>query len=199
MKRIKILLGILFLLSSVSFATGFQFNVMDNQMPKSDDVSGLRLNLLYGKTANVTGLDLPILALGETDNFKGLQFGLIGANKVNKSFKGVGMGIVNMHEGSSKGVIFGTVNMSNHVTGVIFGAVNMSNNVNGVQLGTVNYSTGRSIADIGFVNISQGATFQMGVFNMTNDLTGVQIGLINMAKTGFLPIFPFFNIDGRLF
>ena len=35
--------------------------------------------------------------------------------------------------------------------------------------------------------------------NMTNDLTGVQIGLINMAKTGFLPIFPFFNIDGRIF
>jgi len=199
MKRIKILLGMLFLLSSISFATGFQFNVMDNQMPKSDEVSGLRLNLLYGKTADVTGLDLPILALGETNNFKGLQFGLLGANKVNESFSGVGMGVINMHEGSSKGLIFGTVNMNNYVKGVVFGAVNMSNSVNGVQLGAVNYSTGRTLADIGFVNVSQGSTFQMGVFNMTDDLTGVQLGLINMAKTGFFPIFPFINIDGRLF
>jgi len=29
--------------------------------------------------------------------------------------------------------------------------------------------------------------------------TGVQLGLINMVKTGFFPIFPFINIDGRLF
>ena len=57
MKRIKILLTMLFLLSSISFATGFQFNVMGNQMPASQDVSGLRLNLFHGKTANVTGVD----------------------------------------------------------------------------------------------------------------------------------------------
>lgn len=185
MKRIKILLGILFLLSSVSFATGFQFNVMDNQMPKSDDVSGLRLNLLYGKTANVTGLDFNLFALGESDNFKGLQWGFIGANKVNNSFTGLGMGIVNMHKGQSKGVLWGLVNMSE--------------NVEGLQWGAVNYSTGRSTVDIGLVNISQGSTFQMGLVNMTEDLTGVQLGLINMAKTGFLPICPFINIDGRLF
>jgi len=185
MKRVKILLGMLFLLSSMSFATGFQFNVLDNQMPASQDVSGLRLNLLYGKTANVTGVDFNLIALGESDNFKGLQFGFIGANKVNNSFTGVGLGIVNLHSGSS--------------TGVLWGLVNMSNDVKGVQFGTVNYSTGRSTVDFGFVNISQGAAFQMGLFNMTDDLTGVQLGLINMAKTGFLPIFPFINIDGRIF
>ncbi|UUV16846.1 phaC PHA synthase [Fusobacteria bacterium ZRK30] len=187
MKRVKILLGMLFLLSSMSFATGFQFNVLDNQMPASQDVSGLRLNLLYGKTANVSGLDLPILALGEADNFTGVQFPLlfIGANKVNNSFKGVGFGLANIHGGES--------------TGAILGAVNMTHNVKGLQWGAANISDGRTTADIGFVNISKGTTFQLGVFNMTDDLTGVQIGLINMAKTGFLPIFPFFNIDGRIF
>ena len=185
MKRIKILLGMLFLLSSMSFATGFQFNVMDNQMPESQDVSGLRLNLLYGKTANVEGLDFNVIALGESDNFKGVQWGFIGANKVNKSFTGLGMGIVNMHKGQSNGALLGLVNMSE--------------NVNGLQWGAVNVSTGRSTIDLGLVNISEGATFQLGLFNMTNDLTGVQLGLVNMAKTGFFPIFPFINIDGRLF
>lgn len=185
MKRFKILLGMLFLLSSMSFATGFQFNAMGHQMPASEDISGLRLNFLYGKTANVSGVDFNLIALGESDNFKGLQFGFLGANKVNNSFTGLGLGVVNIHKGSS--------------TGVLWSLVNMSNDINGVQLGAVNYSTGRSTVDFGLVNISQGAAFQMGFFNMTDDLTGVQLGLINMAKTGFLPIFPFINIDGRLF
>ncbi|MGB6128152.1 MAG: hypothetical protein WBG30_05325 [Psychrilyobacter sp.] len=186
MKRIKILLGMLFLLSSMSFANGFQFNVLDNQMPASQDVSGLRLNLLYGKTANVSGLDLNLLALGEADNFTGVQLPIwLGANKVNNTFKGVGFGLANIHGGES--------------TGAIFGLVNMTHNVKGLQWGAVNISDGRTTVDLGLVNISDGTTFQLGFFNMTEDLTGVQIGLINMAKTGFLPIFPFFNIDGRLF
>jgi len=185
MKRVKILLGMLFLLSSMSFAGGFQFNVAGNQMPADNNVKGFRLNLLYGKTANMTGFDLNVIALGESDNFKGLQWSWIGANKVNNSFTGVGFGLANIHKGES--------------TGALLGLVNMSNNLKGVQFGTINYSTGRSTVDLGFINISQGAAFQMGLFNMTDDLTGVQLGLINMAKTGFLPIFPFINIDGRLF
>lgn len=186
MKRIKILLGMIFLLSSMSFAeSAFQFNVMGKQIPASQDVNGLRLNLFYGKTTNVSGLDINILSLGETDNFKGLQLEFLGANKVNKSFSGVGFGIANIHKGTSKGVLWGLVNVSNQVEGL--------------QIGGVNYSSGRSTVDIGLVNVSQGAAFQMGLVNVTNDLTGVQLGLINMAKTGFLPIFPFFNIDGRLF
>jgi len=188
MKRIKLLLGMLFLLSTMSFAeTGFQFNVLDNQMPKDSSVTGLRLNLLYGKTANVSGLDLNILALGETDNFVGVQWPLfwIGANKVNHTFKGVAWGIANLHGGES--------------TGVLLGLVNMTHNVNGLQWGAINISDGKTTVDLGLINISKGTTFQLGFFNMTDDLTGVQLGLINMAKTGFLPIFPFINIDGRLF
>ena len=199
MKRMKILLGMLFLLSSMSFATGFQFNLAGNQVPESEDVSGLRLNIFYGKTADVSGVDFNLLALGESDNFKGLQFGFIDANKVNNSFTGLGTGLVNMHQGQSKGVLWALFNRSNDVTGVLLGLVNMSNEVKGAQFGAVNYSTGRSTVDLGLVNISQGATFQMGLLNMTDDLTGVHLGIINMAKTGFLPIFPFFNIDGRIF
>ncbi|MCK5780214.1 MAG: hypothetical protein KAH04_04300 [Psychrilyobacter sp.] len=187
MKRIKILIGMLFLLSSMAFAGGFQFNVLDNQMPAGQSVEGLRLNLLYGKTANVTGLDLNIFAIGETNNFTGVQLPIfwLGANIVNTQFTGVGFGLANIHKGQS--------------TGAIFGLVNMTHNIMGLQWGAANISTGKTTVDIGFVNISKGTTFQLGFFNMTEDLTGVQIGLINMAKTGFLPIFPFFNIDGRLF
>lgn len=185
MKKIKIILGMLFLLSSMSFATGFQLNVAGKGIPASQEVNGLRLNLIYGKTEAVKGLDFNLVALGDTDNFKGLQIGMLGANRIENTFKGVGIGVVNIHKGDS--------------TGLLWGLVNVSKDVKGVRYGFVNYSKGRSTVDLGPINISQSSAFQMGLFNKTDDLTGIQLGLINMAKTGFLPIFPFFNIDGRIF
>ncbi|MCK5780213.1 MAG: hypothetical protein KAH04_04295 [Psychrilyobacter sp.] len=188
MKRVKILLGMVFLLSTMSFAdTPVQLSTIGGTNIAEGNVTGVRFPLLYGKTDTVKGVDLHILAIGETNNFTGVQFPLLiaGANIVNNQFVGAGFGIANIHKGQS--------------TGALFGLVNMSNNVKGLQWGAVNISSGRATADIGLVNISQGAAFQLGFFNMTDDLTGVQLGLINMAKTGFLPIFPFINIDGRLF
>jgi len=188
MKRIKILLGMLVLMSSLSFAnTPVQLSTLGGINLPDGNVTGVRFPLLYGKTDTVKGVDLHLLAVGETNNFTGVQFPLLiaGGNIVNNEFKGAGFGLFNLHKGQS--------------TGALLGLVNMSANVKGLQWGAVNYSTGRSTVDLGLVNISQGAAFQLGFFNMTNDLTGVQLGLINMAKTGFLPIFPFFNIDGRIF
>jgi len=188
MKRLKLLLGMLLLVSTMAFAdTPIQLSTVGNINLPEGNVTGVRFPLLYGKTDTVKGVDLHILAVGETNSFTGLQFPLLiaGGNIVNNEFKGVGFGLFNYHKG--------------HSTGALIGPVNISNEVKGLQWGFVNYSKGRSTVDLGAINISQGAAFQLGFFNMTNDLTGVQIGLINMAKTGFLPIFPFFNIDGRLF
>lgn len=188
MKKIKILLGMIFLISTMTFAeTPFQLGVPRQNMPADESVKGVRLNLLYGKNTNMSGLDLNILALGETNNFTGVQipifFGL-GANKVNNSFTGVGLGAANIHLGQS--------------TGVVIGGINFTNDFNGLQLGIVNFNQGESLVDIGFVNYAEKTTFQLGMVNFTNDLQGVQIGFINFAKNGFFPVFPFFNIDGRL-
>jgi len=143
MKRIKLLLSMAMLLSTLSFAeSSFQFNVAGNPIPTGGNVRGLRLNLIYGKTSSVNGLDLNVLALGETNNFTGVQipifFGL-GANIVNNSFTGAGFGIANIHKGNS--------------TGAIFGAVNITHNLNGLQFGAINISDGKSLVDIGFVSL----------------------------------------------
>jgi len=201
MKRIKNLLGMMVLISTMTFAeTPFQLGVPGTNMPADQTVKGVRLNLLYGKNTNMSGLDINILALGETDNFTGVQLSpfWIGANKVNNSFTGVGIGIANIHLGQSKGVVWGGVNYTNDFNGLQLGFVNFNQKKSVINLGIVNFNQGESIVDIGIVNYAEKTTFQLGAVNFTNDLQGVQVGFINFAKNGFFPVFPFFNIDGRL-
>lgn len=53
-----------------------------------------------------------------------------------------------------------------------------------VQLGCLNFNE-KSCFDFGFINVSK--------------KTSVQIGLLNFNKEGFLPVFPFINIDKSVF
>ena len=201
MKKIKILLGMLFLLSSMSFAeASFQLGLPGTNIPTDQNVKGVRLNLLYGKNTNMTGLDINILALGETDNFTGVQLTpfWFGAGKVNNSFTGVGINTANIHLGQSKGAVLGFVNYTNDFNGLQWGAVNFNQKKSIINLGAVNFNQGESTVDIGFFNYAEKTTFQMGFINFTNDLQGLQLGFINFAKNGIFPILPFFNIDGRL-
>ncbi len=201
MKRIKNLLGMIFLISTMTFAeTPFQLGVPGNNIPADQSVKGVRLNLLYGKNTNMTGLDINILALGETNNFTGVQLSpfWIGANKVNNSFTGVGLGIANIHLGQSTGVVLGGVNYTNNFTGLQWGFINFNQKKSVINLGGINFNQGESTVDIGFVNYAEKTVFQLGFVNFTNNLQGLQVGLINFAKNGFFPVFPFFNIDGRL-
>lgn len=200
MKRIKILLGMLFLMSTMLVAeTQFQLGLPENNLPADQTVEGVRLNLLYGKNTNMTGLDINILALGETNNFTGVQLSPFwGANKVNNSFTGVGLGEANIHLGESTGAVLGFVNYTNDFNGLQLGFVNFNQNKSVINIGAVNFNQGESSVDIGFVNYAKRTTFQLGMVNFTNDLQGVQVGFLNFAKNGLFPVFPFFNIDGRL-
>ncbi len=202
MKRIKILLGMICLISTMIFAeTPFQLGVPGTNMPADQTVKGVRFNLLYGKNTNMSGLDVNILALGETNNFTGVQLPIfygLGANKVNNSFTGVGLGAANIHLGQSTGVVLGFVNYTNDFTGLQWGFVNFNQKKSVINLGGINFNEGESIVDIGFINYAEKTTFQLGMVNFTNDLQGIQVGFINFAKNGFFPVFPFFNIDGRL-
>lgn len=201
MKNIKILLGMMFLMSTLTFAeTPFQLGLPGTNIPADQNVKGVRLNLLYGKNTNMNGLDINILALGETNNFTGVQLSplWIGANKVNNSFTGVGIGFANIHLGQSTGVVIGGVNYTNDFNGLQWGFVNFNQRKSVINLGGVNINQGESLVDIGFVNYAERTTFQLGLVNFTNDLQGLQVGFVNFAKNGFFPVFPFFNIDGRL-
>ena len=73
-------------------------------VPENSAVQGVRFPLLHGKTNSVKGVDLHLLAIGETDDFVGVQFPLliVGANHVNNSMTGAGFGLWNWN----KGIIF---------------------------------------------------------------------------------------------
>ncbi len=160
-------------------STPAQFSFLEFNAPDSSDVKGVRLTALYGKTGNVTGIDFAI-GLSEVDNLTGISWPLLlGANRVNGSMTGLGMGLVNLHKGSDKGVNLGLLNLTN--------------DVQGLNLGVVNVSSGDTLADISAVNISDTSTFQLAFFNKTERLKGLQIGFLNCADNGFLPCFPIFN------
>ncbi|WP_200883198.1 hypothetical protein [Candidatus Francisella endociliophora] len=202
--KILISLTVLFTVNTVVYADDnltpandsvpLQLSVFKN-FPRNPDVTGLRLNLFYGKSADVTGLNFSILGLSDVDNFTGLEYDMFfGANRVREQFKGVSFSILNWHQGDDVGANFGGVNIVNNIFGANFGLVNLTTDTTGLNWSAVNISTKNSSADIGLVNIAGSTTlFQFGFINVTGHIGGLQIGLLNFAKNGFLPVFPIIN------
>lgn len=156
-----------------------QFSAFDFNAPDVSEVSGVRLSAIYGQSGSVTGIDFTI-GLSDLQNLKGVSFPLLfGANRIRNQFTGLGMGIVNLHEGSD--------------TGVNLGMLNLTNDVNGLNVAAANISTGTTLADVSFVNISEQSSIQLGFFNQTDNIRGVQIGFLNCANNGFMPCFPLIN------
>ena len=55
-----------------------------------------------------------------------------------------------------------------------------------------------SCVQLGCINIAKNNIFNLGFLNIA-DTSKVQIGLLNFNKNGFLPVFPFVNLDMSLF
>ncbi|MEJ6114492.1 phaC PHA synthase [Aeromonas salmonicida] len=134
-------------LSAVSHAsTPIQVSLPGVNLPASHQVEGARASFLYGRTGQVKGIDLPILALSDVDQFSGLQLGVfLGAGRVRHQFNGVAINAVNWHEGQDKGVNLGFVNLTNNVQGLNWGAVNIAK--------------GNALANVGFVNYAENGIF----------------------------------------
>ncbi|WP_043582489.1 LA_2272 family surface repeat-containing protein [Geminisphaera colitermitum] len=166
--------------------SGFQFSFWapDLQIvPANEDVNGLRIDLIYGENANVTGFDWGFLGVGvTTGNFKGFAWSWGGStngdasgvlwqgfySNVDGKFAGWQSALIGRLNGESTGLqtsLVGLVDGSIH--GVQFGFFNKAESVRGLQLGFVNWA---------------------------ENLEGLQIGLINYAKNSDLfPVFPFVN------
>lgn len=114
--------------------------------PADDRITGVRLNLIYGRNAAMTGLDLGI------------------ANHVAGRMSGVQWGIVNLAD-SMVGWQSGTVNYTaGRFEGLMWGAVNYTGHINGLQLGLVNYAARAKGIQIGLVNIiKEGGQFPVMV------------------------------------
>ncbi len=162
------------LISVPAFAsTPVQLSIPGTNLP-AGNVEGVRLSVINGESADVTGLNFSLLGLSQVNNFTGVNFGLfLGANRTLNSMTGVEFGLVNWNDNVAKGVDFGLVNYT-------------GGNFTGLQSGTFNYAG--TLTGV-----------QFGLVNATDHINkGVQIGLINYDKSGTfisknLTVFPIIN------
>ena len=105
-------------------------------VPESQSVSAFRLNLIYSKNVNVSGLDLGLV--NHTTGIQtGLQWGFV--NVTDGGLTGWQSGFVNVSKGNSVGLQTGTVNYHmGHFEGLQFSIVNYSATLKGLQIGLIN-------------------------------------------------------------
>jgi len=108
------------------------------QVPSEDyNVAGLRIDLLYGKCRNLTGLDAGLVNHA-TGKVIGLEAGLV--NYVEKDFIGLQAG---------------GVNIATRMTGLQVGVYNGADDVSGIQIGLINNTRIMRGFQVGFVNVIQ--------------------------------------------
>jgi len=102
--------------------------------PEDQVIKGVRLNLIYGRNAAVTGLDVGIAnhILGEGT---GVQWGLV---NISGSFVGWQNAWVNVSEQNFEGFQWGLVNSAGRISGLQLALVNYAKRANGIQIGLVN-------------------------------------------------------------
>ena len=155
------------------------------QFPNVDtDVMGLRLSLVYGRNANVSGLDFGVFGCGADGSLFGMQLSVILnsvgsangalqisgiANNCLEDFYGIQLaGIANRTDGNAFGGQLAVFNIANELAGTQIGVYNQADKASGIQI---------------------------GVINVANDMKGIQIGVFNIIKNGPLPYFLVFNAD----
>lgn len=104
---------------------------------ENTSITGLRISLIYGKNAQVSGLDWGLVNHMTSGVSKGVQFGLVGI--VESDFMGWQDNGVNITHGKFEGLQWGIVNYAGTVSGVQIGLVNYAANMTkGLQIGLVN-------------------------------------------------------------
>ena len=129
-------------------------------VPADQDVSGIRLNLIYGVNRDVSGMDLGII------------------NHSTGEMVGVGFGIVNVNEGGFTGWQAGVVNVAQgQFTGLqwspwsIVSLVNFAEAAEGAQVAAA------------FNRAEYIHGFQLALVNVAEDMEGIQVGLINIIRS----------------
>lgn len=104
--------------------------------PESEIISGFRFNLLYGRQATVTGLDLGLVNHTTTGTSKGVKWGVVNYDDAN--FVGLQHGFVNITMKDFEGFQWGFVNYARKANGFQLGLVNYAYTLHGLQIGLVN-------------------------------------------------------------
>jgi hypothetical protein len=136
-----------------------------------DDITGVRLNLLYGKNANVYGVDLGLVnhVSGE---MKGWQLGVV--NLVDERYEGWQAGIVNLAREDFKGLQFAAPS--------ILPLANFARRGEGAQIAWA------------FNRSERFSGFQLSLVNVADDMHGLQVGLVNIIRSNRdHPVLPLVN------
>ncbi len=103
--------------------------------PAQDNISGVRLSLLYTKNASVSGLDWGFVTR-TTNISKGLQTGFVSI--ADARFVGFQYSWVNVCKTDFEGFQWGIVNYARECNGFQLGLVNYAGKMKGLQVGLVN-------------------------------------------------------------
>lgn len=168
--------------------------------PASWIVGGVRLDLFYGDSYELYGIDLGLVGRTRKDfwgialngvnwndgNAYGVQLGAL-ANSSLSSVYGVQLAsVVNYVYNEMRGVQLAFVNQNGPFYGLQFGALNWNRGISyGGQIGLVNSDVnefnGASIGLINYAVRSSGA--QIGVVNVSFAGEGLQLGVFNAAES----------------
>ena len=162
----------------MSFAEEAQFPNIDS------DIMGFRLCLLYGRHANVSGLDAGVMGCAVDGCMFGLQISAILnsvgsangalqiagiANNCFEDFYGTQISsIANKTDGGVYGGQIGIFNIAKEIGGTQIGVYNKANKAFGVQIGVINWAT---------------------------DMQGIQLGVLNVIKNGPCPYLTIINAN----
>ena len=76
--------------------------------------------------------------------------------------------------------------------------VNDSSSDCALQLTSIFNRGGDPCVQLGMINVADKNVFNLGFINIADE-SKVQLGFLNFNKNGFLPVFPFINLDMSLF
>ena len=131
--------------------------------PEKTSIEGVRLNLIYGKNANVSGLDWGLVN-HTTGSGTAWQAG--GLGMVEGDFTGFQDNFINITGGKFTGVQFGVFNQSSSGHRLALGWVKVTKTMRGLQGVRV---------------------------NVTETMHGFQLGLGNVIQKGKMPFLPIVN------
>lgn len=182
--------------------TPFQFSIYSplQLVEKEKGIVGLRVTLLYGQNADLSGVDLG-LGVNRLNHLKGVQIaGLANYSSSTNGIQIAGLGneadylsgiqlagISNLIQNDAEGiqVAIAASIVNGTMKGVQIAGLNnwlapKSSSVLGLQLGLINYA--------GHVK-----GVQIGLINACENLSGIQIGILNYVEQGRFPWLPVIN------
>ncbi|MDP8240006.1 MAG: hypothetical protein P9X24_13020 [Candidatus Hatepunaea meridiana] len=118
---------------------------------EDESIKGVRLNLIYGKNAALTGIDFGFVNHLTAPSL-GIQYSFL-ANISDSDFTGYQHGFISITKGSLFGLQSGAYNYSKNATGIQWGFINVANRMEGVQFGFINYTVSMKGLQIGFANV----------------------------------------------